>query len=377
MVITILIIVPSALQSAYAAFPDCTGAEKSNLANGEIYVSAEDDKLYKVTGNTGEACLVGTIVDSNGAGVECDDIALDHSVDPAVLYCLGDGDSLWSVSRTPDATPEVLATQIGAGLMVVGASDPDCMVALCPIDFINAMEISSNGVAYAAATESVFNALDCADVGDDPVCNGGKLFTVDLTNAQLTLIAAFGDEFRSAGDLALDESANPDDMYWTVECKLLTAGANPEDGTCSSASNDALFRIDLEGPTLVFIKDLATPNIFALEHVDTGDPTLCYLTNQGDIFETDTSGTVLTGNFPAGSVKTQIFGTGPPLLSIVATGSTANFVGGSVIIIDKIALVLVGVETNAVWLILFMISAVGVVAYQFTGKTNNKKIKNS
>ena len=74
----------------------------------------------------------------------------------------------------------------------------------------------------------------------------------------MTLIAAFGDEFRSAGDLALDESANPDDLYWTVQCTLLTAGANPEDGTCTAASNDALFRIDLEGPTLNFVKDLAT-----------------------------------------------------------------------------------------------------------------------
>jgi len=114
-----------------------------------------------------------------------------------------------------------------------------------------------------------------------------------------------------------------------------------------------------------------------LEHIDIGTSSLCYLTNNGDIFETDLSGTVLTGNFPAGSVKTQIFGTGPPLLSIVATGGTANFVGGSVIIIDKIALVVAGVETNAGWLILFMISAVAVVAYQFTGKTNTKKIKNS
>jgi len=87
-------IIPSGLsQSAYAHFPDCV---VSTLGNDELYVSASQGNLFKVKGDDGHACLVGQIVTFLGQdpppgqsiiGLTCDDIALDHSVDPNTLYC--------------------------------------------------------------------------------------------------------------------------------------------------------------------------------------------------------------------------------------------------------------------------------------------------
>ena len=361
---TIILLVPNGLPFAEAHFPVCTS---STLQNDELYVSAAQGFLFKVKGDDGHACLVGKIVTSLGvgaAGLTCDDIAIDHT--DGKLYCLGNGNALFEVSRTPTATPEVLATPIGPLLLGV-----------TQINTVNALEISSNGVAYATS-----GANDAQLFGTS---TGGKLFTVDLTSGALTEIADFTDKFRSSGDLALNEQAQPRDLFWTVKCRIpqvpdgMGGTMNPPGFTpidCGSQNNDALFRIDLEGPTLVFVADLGERDIFAMEYIATGSDNLCYLTMQGLIFETDLSGTRISGageNFPTGTGTTFVQGTGG---TVPAFGATANFVGGSLIMIDTIALVVAGIETNAAWLILFMLSAVGVVAYQFTGKTNSKKRKN-
>ena len=357
---TIILVVPNGLPFAEAHFPVCTS---STLQNDELYVSAAQGFLFKVKGDDGHACLVGKIVTSLGvgaAGLTCDDIAIDHT--DQKLYCLGNGNTLYEVSRTPTATPEVLATIIGP--LLLGGTQ---------INTVNALEISAAGVAYATS-----GAPDGVVFGTS---TGGKLFTVDLTNGALTELADYTDKFRSSGDLALNEQVSPKDLFWTVKCRvpLLADGSVPPGFVpipCSSENNDALFRIDLEGPTLVFVADLGERDIFAMEYIATGGDNLCYLTMQGLIFETDLSGTRIQGageNYPSGSGTTFVQGTGA---HVAAFGATANFVGGSLIMIDTIALVVAGIETNAIWLILFMLSAVGVVAYQFTGKTNSKKRKN-
>ena len=360
---SIILLTPTSLPPAEAHFPNCV---TSTLDNDEVYVSAAQGFLFKVKGNDGHACVVGKMVTSLGTGalgLTCDDIALDHSVSPEVLYCLGNGSDLYSISRTPDATPEVLATLLG-DLTLGGVS----------IDVINAMEISSSGVAYVTS-----GAPDGTASGS----TGGKLMTVDLGKTvaadagKMTLVADYTDTFRSSGDLALDEQASPDDLFWTVKCRPIDGVVMPF--TCASPNNDALFRIDLESVpaagSLVFVADLGERDIFAMEYIATGDANLCYLTMQGLIFETDLSGTRIQGagtNFPSGSAVTFVEGTGD---HVAAFGATANFVGGSLIMINTMALVVAGIETNAAWLILFMMSAVGLVAYQFTSKTNTKKIK--
>jgi len=231
------------------------------------------------------------------------------------------------------------------------------------------MEISSTGVAYVAS-----GAPQSEDFGTS---TGGKLFNVDLTNGVLTQLADYTDKFRSAGDLALNEITN--DLFWTVKCAIPdNAPGNFVKIDCSSVFDDALFRIDIENlpaaNSLVFVNDLLERDIFAMEYIAVGDDKLCYLTMGGFIFETDLSGTRVFDNYPFatdnGRGTTFVFGSGG---TVPAFGATANFVGGSLIIIDNIALVVAGMETNAAWLILFMISAVGVIAYQFTGKTNSKK----
>jgi len=46
----------------------------------------------------------------------------------------------------------------------------------------------------------------------------------------------------------------------------------------------------------------------------------------------------------------------------------SHAVGGALLMIDTSALVLAGIETNSVWLALFLVSGVAVIAFQFRSK---------
>ena len=369
MVMTIILLVPTGLsQPAFAHFPNCL---VGTLQNNELLVSANDGSLYKVIGTDGHACLAGKIVlAAGGAGINCDDIAIDHS-DLGRLYCLAAGTDLFEVNRTPGAggvgALELKATFLGDLRL---ASNGDS------IETVNAFEIALDGTTYVAS-----GADNSAAFGT----TGGQLFSVDLGKTvaadagKLTLLADFTDKFRSAGDLALDQQAIPHDLYWTVKCRQPGGVTVPPfvPIACGNQNHDALFRIDLEtlpaAGALVFVADLGIRDIFAMEYVGTGQPNLCFLTMQGNIFETDLSGTKLTTNYPGDGIgTTAVFGGGV----VNALGATANYVGGLLLDIDKMALVVAGVETNASWLLLFLISSLGLVAYQFTSKTNTRKIKN-
>jgi len=360
LVFSILVIGFGSIHDVYAQI-DCTDAV---LETNAFYVSSRVGTLHKVDPTTmpdPTSCLVGTITaepggSNPGAVVPCEDIAIDHS-DLGKLYCLGFGTILYRIDRFAFDAPggTVRAFEIAP---ITGSS---------PVDDVNAMEIDTFGKAYVAVGGGGLDA--------------GNFYNIDLTTAVLTLRTAFGTSFISSGDLARDETTNTD-MYWTVLCSglLLTAdrclGPNGTDDSQSADmigdddENDKLYLIKLGlgagglPPTqdsLTPIAELTKGRVFAMDFVQ---PTLnlCYLNEDGFVFETDKNG-----------VETK----GPVLVVplVEGFGASGNNVGGAIVMINLMSLALAATQTNAVWLILFAISGVAVIAYQFKGKTKSKNKK--
>jgi len=375
-------------QDAYAV-ADCDGPDSVVLEAGALYIGTQNSILAKVDTIPviPEACEIGVIREDPGdefSNVVCEDIAIDHSdeISPGVgqLYCIGFGNSLYTIDRTADfeldGTPTAMA---GDGEVInadrVGGATNFINIGGVTQTFIDAFEIDLYGKAYIAADG----------------LNAGKFYNLDLTTAVATLRTDFNTlpgvpagTFASSGDLARDESM-AFDMYWTVECDGLSGtltgmAVAPNfgvDAVCDDADNDVLMRINLgQGPggaglqdSITRIDELPEGDVFAIEIIQPSFD-LCFLTTLpapgtgGVLFETDRTGTV---------TRTSVTIT-PDLQSFGATG---NAVGGMLIMINTMSLAVAAAQTNPAWLLLFAISGAAVVAYQFKGKTKTRKKTNT
>ena len=330
-------------QDVYAVI-DCTDAA---LETNAFYASSKVGTLHKVdpTAVPPTNCLIGTIVAQDGSSatldVPCEDIAIDHTDEK--LYCLGFGTILYRLDRVAVAGT-VKAFEI--------APITDPTLAMPPVNDLNAFEIDTFGKAYVAVGGTELDA--------------GNFYNLNLVTGVLTLRTAFGNAFVSSGDLARDETTNTD-MYWTVLCEGLIDG--PDD--CGADDTlDRLYKIVLANPsgpdTLVTLPlgVLSKGKVFAIDFVQ-ATQNLCYLTEEGFVFETDRNGV---------ETKAPVLVT--PLIPLLeGFGGTGNDVGGTIVMINLMSLALAATQTNAAWLILFAISGAAVIAYQFKGNTKSKNKK--
>jgi len=359
----------SIFQDAYAQI-DCNSAA---LEANSFYVGDNVGILHKIdiTPFTPATCPVGEMrQDPGGDGVFeklviCQDIGLDptDTTTPSgqsQLYCLAFGNELHKVDRLPTVGvgpggSDIIKT-VEIGMRIEDASDNSA------ISVANALEIDAFGVAYMAAAGN----------------QGGKFYNLDLTTALATLRTDFnlvpgvarGQVYDSSGDLARDEFTTSD-MYWTVLCAGLDTGT---DDCGADDTLDRLFKITLNGgsgnpgeqDSIAPLAVLPKGSVFGMEIVQAPSSAinLCYITSNGFLFETDTSGTV---------TRTALLV--EPLVR--GFGAAANFVGGTLVMIDMMALALAAAGTNSAWLILFAISGAAVVAYQFKDKIKSKKQKNN
>jgi len=216
-----------------------------------------------------------------------------------------------------------------------------------PISIANAMEFDHNGNAYIAG------------LGTD----SGKFWNLDVTTAIATLRTDFGDPFASSGDLAFDHQTTSD-MYWTVICFNLKNTADDCGNDATDLTRDRLFRINLGSPdTLTTLEVLPEGSVFGLEFVNPGGD-LCYVTVNSKLFETDTNGFVTRDSE---SIEPTVRG----------FGAAANLIGGTFVMINMISLAVAAAQTNAAWLILLLVSGIGVVAYQFKDKIKSENKKNN
>ena len=356
-----LIIGFSSFQDAYAVL-DCSSAA---LEANTLYIGTAGGELFKLNGVTGENCLIGEIKrDTSGAenpptapgdqpNIVCKDIAIDHPT--GTLYCLDGGFFLRTIGRTVDGTGFIDSDLVGT-LVDITASEN--------FNNANALEIDSQGRAYLAGAGN----------------QASKFYTLDLTNAEATLRIDFDPSadniFVSSGDLARDESTT-NHMYQTIECLGLIGIVGHE---CGDSDNDRLYRILLNTPgcvgpcadTLVPLEELVRGSVFAL---DIAQPTqnLCYLNVDGWLFETDRDGNAI-GSPKNVATGVDFSGTANSLL--LGFGASGNNIGGTIIMINTMALLIAAGQSNPTWLILLAISGVAVVAYQFKDKikSKNKKI---
>jgi len=353
-------------QDAYAAI-DCSSAA---LEANSLYVGDNVGILHKVDIEpfTPASCPVGEMrQDPGGDGtfeklVICQDIGLDptDTTTPSgqsQLYCLAFGNELHKIDRLPTVgvgpggSDIIKSVEVGTGIK--DASDNS------GISVANALEIDAFGVAYIAALGN----------------QGGKFYNIDLTTALSTLRTDFNlvpgvarnQVYDSSGDLARDEFTTSD-MYWTVLCAGLEGGTDD----CGDTTVDRLFKITLNGgsgnpgeqDSIAPLEVLPKGSVFGMEIVQAPSSaiTLCFITDGNFLFETDSTG----------FVTRDAIGVVPPVRGF---GAAANFVGGTLVMIDTMALALAAAGTNSAWLILFAISGAAVVAYQFKDKIKSKKQK--
>jgi len=351
-----LIIGFSSFQDAYAVL-DCSSAA---LEANTLYIGTAGGELFKLNGVTGENCLIGEIKrDTSGLeapatapamqpNIICKDIAIDHPT--GTLYCLDGGFFLRTIGRTVDGSGFIDSDLVGTLVDITASAN---------FNNANALEIDSQGRAYLAGAGN----------------QASKFYNLDLTNAEATLRIDFDPSsdniFVSSGDLARDEQT-PNHLYQTIECLGLVGEAD----ACDDSANDRLYRILLNTPgcvgpcadTLVPLEELVRGEVFAL---DIAQPTgnLCYLNVDGWLFETDTDGNAI-GSPRNVATGEDFSGTANSLL--LGFGASGNNIGGTIIMINTMALLIAAGQTNPTWLILLAISGVAVVAYQFKDKIKSK-----
>jgi len=333
--VVILLVLLNA-QDAYAV-PTCdASAAGAALPADQMYVGDQDGFLFKidvVAPDKGDKCKFDEEMKSSGTILKCFDIALDPIT--GKLFCVF-GTQLYEINR---ATPHLSSAAIGT-LKHDGLT----------ISLINALEFDHAGGLYAARASG-------------PTCgaNSGTFYDVDKTTAALTFRGNLGG--RSSGDLIYDHIGDQVNaqMFWTSSCCPTTA---PE--SCASAANDGLYRIDLTVfPNVgTFVADLGHIDVFAGDMLQTG--MLCFVNNQGKLFETDLAGNLL----PLGNP--MIIATG-----VKAFGGTANqiLVGGVKILIETTSLLLSGIEAISVWITSALFTGVGIAAFMFINNNLDKRKK--
>jgi len=280
--------------------------------------------------------------------IPCKDVAIHHPT--GVLYCLANGNTLRTVERLPDGSGFIDTDFVG--LLSDDAGTPGDTSDDTFFNDANSLEIDSQGRAYMAGAGN----------------NKNKLFTLDLTTGEARLRVDFGATIIAAGDLARDETST-NHLYMTVLCGPL----GPTGDACSDAANDRLYRILLNTPgcvgpcadTLVPLEELAKGNVFAMD-IAQNTLNLCYVNDNGFFFETDRDGFTVGGIPFDLSIADQF---------VKGFGATGNNIGGSLIMLNTMALLIAAGQTNAAWLVLLAISGVAVVSYQFKDKIKSKSKK--
>ena len=324
-------------QDAYAD-PDCS---KSTISFDDMYIASKDKFLAILEVSSGIWCKVGNFLEGSTLR-DLTDIALDSTgvgLDP--LYGLGfdtTGNSkLWLIDR-------------GTGALTLVGPLRDCTGSGNIIKSINALDIDTGGIAYAA--------------GHD-----GRLWNVDLTDGCVVFRAllvdplAPGKGLNIAGDLAWD--LNDGNMFVTAkDCSKLhrpAAPGVPHGGHADTCANgdDGLYKIMVIDASFdtVFIGTLGFPNVFAMDLLAFSD-TLCAVTRGGTLLE------VTKWGAPVKDMPTDILGAATTLL--FANGGTAlqQLVGGLLIPIEKAQLLLDLIPFDSLWqLIPFSFVDSGVGSY--------------
>jgi hypothetical protein len=293
-------------QNAYAAQPDCTTAGiREGLTNKELYVGDEDGKLWKVHIDDGLSCSLGTMKTPAGATVRCTDVGLDPTTSPATLYCITFSD-LYTIDRD-----DVEAHFIG-----------NLMDGIVNVVDMNAMEIDSAGVAYAAAISGNFYGLDLTD--------GSLSFRKDLGHP-------------SAGDLAWYPPTGK--MYWTsTDCP----GCVP--------IRNGLFVIDLVTDTATFIDTTTLNNVFAGDFLP-GQTNMHFVNLNGRLVELEKDADIVGA----------ILVTDPLVRAYGGTANTA-LVGGLKVALETSAWLLGGIYTSPAWLTPAALGVVALVAFKLKKK---------
>jgi len=334
-VVLLLVLVNS--QDAEAAHMVCDDTVAGNsLPADAMYIGDEDGFLFKLDAagaDKGHQCKFAIEMKSGGMILKCFDIALDPTT--GKLFCVF-GSQLYEIDRgEPHLSPAAIGTLKDAGLTIT---------------LINALEFDHAGGMYAARASG-------------PTCGAtsGTFYDVDKTTAALTFRGNLGG--RSSGDLIYDHIGDlvNGQMFWTSSCCPTTA---PESCT---AGNDGLYKIDLTVfPNVgTFITDIGHTDAFAADMLTSGN--LCFVTNQGILFETD-----LTGTQMGSDILTSDFGE-----LIKAFGGTGNqiLVGGVKILIESTSLLLAGFEEISVWITSALFTGIGITAFMFINNNFEKRKK--
>lgn len=297
-------------QNAYAAQPDCTTpGTLEGLTNKEMYVGDEDGKLWKVHIDDGLACSLGTMKTPAGATVRCTDVGLDPTTTPFTLYCITFSD-FYMIDRD-----DVEAHFIG-----------NLMDGIVNVVDMNAMEIDSAGLVYAASIS-------------------GNFYTIDKTDGSLSFRKDLG--HPSAGDLAWYPPTGK--MYWTsTDC--------PSPACSPANSKNGLYVIDLVTNIATFIDSTGFNNMFAGDFAP-GQVNMHFVNLAGKLFEFEKDADIVGAPID----------TSPTVRAFGGTANTA-LVGGLKVAIETSAWLLGGIYTSPAWLTPAALGVVALVAFKIKKK---------
>jgi len=133
--------------------------------------------------------------------------------------------------------------------------------------------------------------------------------------------------------------------------------------TCESCSgdNNGLYEISTVDWEVKFVADTGFEKVFAADFVK-GTQNICFLTRQGELFETDMAG---TNTMSPGFFKQT---------DVEAFGGAAivDLVGGIGLDFDETALFLAAAQSNLLWVSPFMLAGLGIVAFILARKSSFK-----
>lgn len=314
------IITAVSVQEADAALTCGVGFEF--ILNNELYIGDTTGVLNKVDVNDAKSCVVGPFkIGGIGPNLSCTDVALD----PTKMSVYGTPE-LYCVTFTD----LFIVDQQTGSLTFVG----NLLNGIVFVTDVNALEIDSAGVAYAAA----FN---------------GNLYRVNLGTGAVLILNNLG--VPSSGDLAWDPLTGK--MFWTSSHCGLKLGDSTALALPCGAGTDGLWLIDLFAapPTASFIIDTGFPNVFAADFAGAAG-NICFVNEDGTLFELKTDGSF---------VKSMLT---DPL--VLAFGGTANtlLVGGIEVILDSVALIISGIQSSVIWMSPLVLAGVGFAAFKLPSK---------
>ena len=314
-------------QSAWAQSPNLSGDCSTNnqndvlLRNTELYANDATD-LWKIEQSNGSSCIFGF-----GLGATLTDLALDET--NQILYGIAKSPAMcFTVDRiTGAATAVDILHEVGTpGIQ---------------INDLNAFDIDSFGRAWVTGLN-------------------GNLYRMDLSNCHLTEKIH---EMETATNPGVIVSASGD-LIWDIVNgnRLFLTAFTCEGGTGGNCGgNNGLYEINTVNWEVKFVADTGFEKVFAADFVK-GTQNICFLTRQGELFETDMAG---TNTMSPGFFKQT---------DVEAFGGAAivDLVGGIGLDFDETALFLAAAQSNLLWVSPFMLAGLGIVAFILARKSSFK-----